>query len=181
MARKNSTESAQPLPEQQRIVSSEHLAEGALPELSEFEFGLIVVNNAFSRWVVRCMSAAGMPDLAVTDVLLLHHVHHRGRGKKLADICFTLNYEDAHVVAYSLRKLVSQGLIDTKKAGKEVLYATSNKGQQWVQKYRDVRNACLMPGVKAQHLDSKSLADMAQALRSLSGLYDQAARAAASL
>jgi predicted MarR family transcription regulator len=163
------------------IVSSQHLAEGAIPELSEFEFGLIVVNNAFTRWVVRCMSAAGMSELAVTDVLLLHHVHHRGRGKKLADICFTLNYEDAHVVGYSLRKLVGLGLIETNKSGKEVLYATSELGKHWVTKYRDVRNTCLMPGVKAQHLDAAGLAEMAQSLRSLSGLYDQAARAAASL
>ena len=179
--RKTAVAASVPISEHKRIVSSEHLADGALPELSEFEFGLIVVNNAFSRWVVRCMAAAGMPDLAVTDVLLLHHVHHRGKGKKLADICFTLNYEDSHIVAYSLRKLVAQGLIDTKKSGKEVFYASSFKGQQWVQKYRDVRNSCLMPGVKAQHLDGASLAEMAQTLRSLSGLYDQAARAAASL
>jgi predicted MarR family transcription regulator len=163
------------------IMSSQHLAQGAWPELSEFEFGLIVVNNAFNRWVVRCMAAAGLSDLAATDVLLLHHVHHRGRGKRLADICFTLNYEDAHVVAYSLRKLVALGLIDTSKAGKEVLYATSDLGQMWVLKYREVRNACLMPAVQAQSKDAQALAEMAQALRSLSGVYDQAARAAASL
>jgi predicted MarR family transcription regulator len=163
------------------IMSSQHLAQGAWPELSEFEFGLIVVNNAFNRWVVRCMTAAGLSDLAATDVLLLHHVHHRGRGKRLADICFTLNYEDAHVVAYSLRKLVGLGLIETSKAGKEVLYATSDVGHEWVLKYRDVRNACLMPSIQAQNKDAHALAEMAQALRSLSGVYDQAARAAASL
>jgi predicted MarR family transcription regulator len=163
------------------ITSSKHLAQGAWPELSEFEFGLIVVNNAFNRWVVRCMAAAGLSELAATDVLLLHHVHHRGRGKRLADICFTLNYEDAHIVAYSLRKLVTLGLIETSKAGKEVLYATSEVGHEWVLKYRDIRNACLMPSIQAQSKDAKALADMAQVLRSLSGVYDQAARAAASL
>jgi predicted MarR family transcription regulator len=163
------------------ITSSKHLSQGAWPELSEFEFGLIVVNNAFNRWIVRCMAAAGLSDLAATDVLLLHHVHHRGRGKRLADICFTLNYEDAHVVAYSLRKLVALGLIQTNKAGKEVLYSTSEVGHEWVLKYRDIRNACLMPSVQLQSKDAQALADMAQALRSLSGVYDQAARAAASL
>jgi predicted MarR family transcription regulator len=163
------------------ITSSKHLAQGAWPELSEFEFGLIVVNNAFSRWIVRCMAAAGLSDLAATDVLLLHHVHHRGRGKRLADICFTLNYEDAHIVAYSLRKLVALGLIETSKAGKEVVYSTSEIGNEWVLKYREVRNACLMPSVQSQSKDAKSLADMAQALRYLSSVYDQAARAAASL
>jgi hypothetical protein len=89
-----------------RILSSAHLAEGPAGELSEFEFGLIVAHNAFSRWAMRCMAAAGMADLTITDVLVLHHVRHRDRAKRLSDICFTLNYEDTHVVSYALRKLV---------------------------------------------------------------------------
>ena len=32
-------------------------------ELSEFEYGLIVAGNAFNRWVVRCMAAAGLKEL----------------------------------------------------------------------------------------------------------------------
>ncbi|MDB5727566.1 MAG: transcriptional regulator [Noviherbaspirillum sp.] len=81
-----------------RILSSAHLAEGPHAELSELEFGMIIAYNAFSRWEVRCINAAGTADLAITDVLVLHHVFHRGRDKKLADICFTLNYEDTHVI-----------------------------------------------------------------------------------
>src|SRR3954451_19440115 len=92
------------------IVSSSHLVSARSVELSEFEFGLIVAWNAFSRWAVRCMAAAGCPDLTITDVLVLHHICHRARNKKLGDICFVLNYEDAHVVAYSLRKLVAAKL-----------------------------------------------------------------------
>src|SRR5665647_1557623 len=95
------------------IVSSSHLVSPRSSEVSEFEFGLIVATNAFSRWVVRCMAAAGCPDLTSTDVRLLHHVNHRARNKKLADICFVLNYEDTHVVAYSLKKLVAAGLAQT--------------------------------------------------------------------
>ena len=106
-----------------RILSSAHLAEGEWGELSEFEFGLIVSYNAFSRWAVRCMAAAGTPDLTITDVLVLHHVHHRGRAKKLADVCFTLSYEDTHVVNYSLKKLLGIGLLSSEKVGKEVFYA----------------------------------------------------------
>ena len=93
------------------IVSSSHLVSPRSRQTSEFEFGMIVAWNAFSRWAVRCMAAAGVPDLTITDVLLLHHVNHRARNKKLADICFVLNYEDTHVVAYSLKKLVADGRI----------------------------------------------------------------------
>ena len=70
------------------IVSSAHLISPRSRELSELEFGLIVAWNAFSRWAVRCMAATGCPDLTITDVLVLHHLAHRERNKKLADICF---------------------------------------------------------------------------------------------
>ncbi len=99
-----------PAPRPGGIVSSSHLVSPRSVQLSEFEFGLIVAWNAFSRWAVRCMAAAGRPDLTITDVLLVHHLCHRARNKKLADICFVLNYEDTHVVAYSLKKLVAAGL-----------------------------------------------------------------------
>ncbi|MDV4146705.1 transcriptional regulator, partial [Shimia sp. FJ5] len=44
-------------PDGRRIVSSRHLAEGEGWEVSEFEFGLIIAYNAFSRWMMRCMAA----------------------------------------------------------------------------------------------------------------------------
>ena len=88
------------------IVSSAHLVSEASPELNEFEFGLISASNAFSRWIVRCMAAAGIADLGPLDVLVLHSVNHRDREKRGADICFVLNVEDGHTVSYSLKKLI---------------------------------------------------------------------------
>src|SRR5215475_15921468 len=77
--------------EKLRIVSSAHLVSERSPELSEFEFGMIVAVNAFNRWVVRCMAAAGVKDMTTLEALLLHHLHHRGRSKKLADIGLMYN------------------------------------------------------------------------------------------
>src|SRR5213082_2265573 len=86
-----------PRPRAAGIVSSSHLVSPRSVELSELEFGLIVAWNAFSRWAMRCMAAAGCPDLTITDVLVLHHICHRARNKKVGDICFVLNVEDTHV------------------------------------------------------------------------------------
>ena len=61
-----------------------------------------MASNAFHRWVVHCMSAAGLKDLMPLDVLVLHHVSHRARDKRLSDICFIMNIEDTHLVNYSL-------------------------------------------------------------------------------
>ena len=161
------------------IVSSSHLVSLRSVEASEFEFGMIVAWNAFSRWMVRCMAAAGVPDLTVTDVLVLHHVNHRARNKKLADICFVLNYEDTHVVAYALKKLVGAGLLRADKQGKDVFYLPTEAGEAAVQRYREVREACLVDNIDPQ--SNPELGELARLLRTMSGLYDQAARAATSL
>lgn len=164
-----------------RILSSAHLADGPHAELSELEFGLIVAHNAFSRWVARCMAAAGEPDLAVNDILVLHHVHHRERGKKLADICFTLNFADAHVISYALKKLSGMGLVSGEKQGKEVFYTTTTKGGELIERFRTTRERCLLASVEGESSDGTANSDTARRLRLLSGLYDQAARAASSL
>lgn len=162
------------------IVSSAHLADPGAEELSEFEFGLILANNAFERWIVRCMAAAGYPDLSKIDILVLHSIHHRGRPKRLADLCFVLNIEDSHVVNYALRKLAQLDLVARARPGKEVFYATTAAGDEACRRYREIRQSCLL-AVPLPPTGQAGLGETAGLLRALSGLYDQAARAATSL
>ena len=96
------------------------------------------------------MAAAGCPDLTITDVLVLHHICHRARNKKLGDICFVLNVEDTHVVAYSLKKLLAAGLAQGERVGKEVFYSPTPAGEAAVAKYREVREACLIANLDAE-------------------------------
>ena len=91
------------------IVSSAHLVSGRSAELSELEFGLNMLINAYQRWMVRCMTAAGLTDLSALDVQVLHLVNHRERRKKLSELCFLLNMDDSHTVNYALKKLAKQG------------------------------------------------------------------------
>jgi len=163
------------------IVSSAHLVSPHARELSEFEYGLIVSNNAFSRWVVHCMSAAGLRDLTPLDVLVLHHVHHRARDKRLADICFIMNVEDTHLINYSLKKLAGLGVVVSSRNGKDVTYATTPQGAESIERYREIRESCLISTLKSDPALMDKIGDLATLLRMLSGVYDQAARAAASL
>ncbi|MDD2178200.1 winged helix DNA-binding protein [Acidovorax sp. D2M1] len=163
------------------IVSSAHLVSAQSAEMSEFEFGLIVAGNAFHRWVAHCMSASGLKDLAPLDVLVLHHVTHRARDKRLADICFIMNMEDTHLVNYSLKKLQSLGVVASQKNGKEVTYAATDMGRTYVERYREIRESCLMDALKADDALNRDIGELARLLRVLSGMYDQAARSAASL
>ncbi|MBL8588498.1 MAG: winged helix DNA-binding protein [Methylobacteriaceae bacterium] len=163
------------------IVSSGHLASGALPALSEFEFALSMTTHAFHRWMVRCMAAAGLPDLSPLDVLVLHNVNHRNRPKRLADICLVLNIEDTHVVAYALKKLERLKLVRSERRGKEKAAATTPAGVAACRRYFEVREELLVKAVRGTGLDPRRLSEFAASMRTLSGHYDQAARAAASL
>ena len=168
-------------PDSRRIVSSRHLAEGEGWEMSEFEYGLILCYNGFTRWMQRCIAAAGAPDFGALEILVLHHVNHRGREKRLTDICFLLNIEDNHTVNYALRKLVKAGYLDTEKRGKEVFYSTSDDGRALCAQYRRIREQCLLQALPRTGLGGQELRDVAATLRAMSGQYDQASRAAASL
>lgn len=163
------------------IVSSGHLASGAVPALSEFEFGLILVSHAFQRWMVRCMAAAGLPEASALDVLVLHNVNHRGKAKRLADICLVLNIEDTHLVSYSLKKLEAAGLVASGRAGKEKTVEITPQGRDLCMAYRDIRETLLTHPLAAAGLDPANLSKIASLMRALSGHYDQAARAAVSL
>lgn len=164
------------------IASSAHLVSSRAPDLSEVEFGLMIAGHAFERWIVRCMAAAGLPDLTSTDVMVLHHVHHRQRSKKLADICFTLNVEDTHIVNYALKKLERLGIVAGERNGKEVFYSVTSDGAAYIERYTEIREQCLIDGLEAgAGAGVEFNRQLAKTLRALSGLYDQAARAATSL
>ncbi len=163
------------------VVGSSHLAEGRKPALSEVELALSMCGNGFHRWITRCMAAAGGADLGPLDVLVLHPINHRGRPKKLADLCLILNIEDTHTVNYALKKLQSMELVESARQGKEKVVAITDKGETLCLRYKEVREALLFEAVDAVGLSEEDLSRVAALLRSLSGQYDQAARAAASL
>jgi len=163
------------------VVSAAHLASGAMPALSEIEFAVTMMVNAYHRWMVRCMAAAGVEGLSPLDVLALHSVNHRGRPKTLADICLVLNIEDTHTVTYALKKLEKAGLVKGGRRGKEKTVSITAEGQAACMEYRRLREALLIGPVKSLGLDETELSKLAATLRSVSGNYDQAARAAAAM
>ena len=162
------------------IVSSAHLASGPFPEVSEFEFGLILAGNAFNRWVVRAMSAAGYPDMSSLEVLVLHTVRHRARPKKLADICLVLNIEDTHTVNYAIKKLIKAGLVQDVRQGKEKSVTATQTGQAACDRYREIREALLLRAIGDLGVDPDRVSDLAALLRLMSGQYGQVSRAATS-
>lgn len=160
------------------VVSSAHLAAGASPALSELEFGLILCGAAFGRWMTGCMAAAGLPGMSPTEVLVLHTVRHRDRPKRLAEVMRVLGIEEPHVARYAVRKLAAAGLVSLGRAGKEQTVAVTEEGLAACERYHAVRERLLTGAVGP---GAERLSEAAGLLRALSGAYDQAARAAATL
>lgn len=173
--------SARLIPDIGPVVSSAHLARSSLPALSEVEFALTMANHAFQRWMVRCMTAAGLPGLSALEVLIVHLVNHRERPKSLADICLVLNIEDTHLANYAIKKLVTQKLVRTGRKGKEKTVAITPRGAEVCARYGEIREALVVRAARQMGHDPANISRMASLLRTLSGAYDQAARAAAAL
>jgi predicted MarR family transcription regulator len=71
--------------------------------------------------------------------------------------------------------------VRSERRGKEVLFSTTAAGQQYIDRYRQVREACLVAALSKDGSENARLGELAGFLRFLSGMYDQAARAASSL
>lgn len=163
------------------IVSSSQLASGMMPAMSEMEYALTVAGNAFNRWMVRCMDAAGLSGLTPLEVQILHSSNHRDREKTLGDLCVMLNIEDTHLVSYAIKKLVGLKMVTTGKRGKEKTVLVTEAGAAACEKYKEVREGLLISSVQTMGLNDSDVSQIAGLLRAISGQYDQAARGAASL
>ena len=170
-----------PLPEIGPVVSSAHLADSALPALSEVEFALTMMNNAYQRWIMRCMTAAGGPAMSPLEVLILHLVYHRGRPKTLAEVCLILNIEDTHLATYAIKKLTQAKLLKAGRKGKEKTIGITEEGAALCKRYGEIREALVVRAARQLGHDPADISRVAALLRTLSGAYDQAARAAAAL
>ena len=135
--------------------------------------------HAMERWIMSCTRAAGEDRLALVDVLVLHHLAHRAGGERLADLRFALDIEESHVVAYSVRKLCARGLLIAQRVGKDKTYATSELGSEHVRRYAALRTERLL--AQLQGIEPDRLRELGRYFKTMSGLYDQAARAASSL
>ena len=163
------------------IVSSSHLADGAMPSLSEMEYALTVANNAFARWTPRCMGAAGLEGLTPLEVQVLHSTNYRDREKTMGDLCLMLNIEDTYLVSYAIKKLQKLGLLKSGKRGKEKTVKATKKGVDACARYKSIRETLLVSSIETMGVSAEEISRVAGLLRALSGQYDQASRGAASL
>jgi len=85
------------------------------------------------------------------------------------------------VVSYALKKLRKLGLVDGVKRGKGIHYGATREGRDICRKYREVRESCLVETFERLGVNRDEIGDVAKTMRTMSGVYDQASRAANTL
>jgi predicted MarR family transcription regulator len=148
--------------------------------LSEFEFGLERLAQAYYRWKAACLAAVCDVPLTGDDVAVLNVVRMGDEPKRLSEIGQLLNRVDVPNLQYATRKLVRAGLIETEGSSsrKETRYRATATGRAVTEAYAALRAATLPPMLEA--LDgwaAKSETTRIQ-LELISSLYAQAAQVA---
>lgn len=154
-----------------RVADSDALGE----ELSQLEMSLTVLWNSARRWLNK-RSSVGLSDL---DVFLMHMLAYRNAALRASDLAFALAIDDMHLVSYSLKKLTKLGLTTSAKSGKEVVYRATKAAFEHREAFLEDRERYVEPAIRDLIASGLDIGALTRALRSLSGVYEQAARAAA--
>lgn len=158
-----------------------HLARTPLEiDVTEVEYALMRSYEAFGRWQAECLAtviefAASGPENA-----LLHIIRMNDRPKSVRDLALMTNREDIPNIQYSLRKLLKGGLVKRTGSGRAgVTYEVTPLGERVTERYADIREVLLIGAVKRIPDLAGRLEDAARTLELMTGIYEEAARAAA--
>ena len=145
--------------------------------VTDFEFSLLCLTEAFRRWIVSCAQQVGGSDFGLLDALVLHVVRFRDSPKGISEISHFLSREDPSAIQYSLRKLENAGCV-SKVAGlakRETRYQVTDKGQQQTDHYAQVRRDILIRILNSFTREKGYMEDLMDKITVMAGVYDQAA------
>jgi predicted MarR family transcription regulator len=148
--------------------------------LSDFEFGLERLAQAYYRWKAACLAAVCDVPLTGDDVAVLNVVRMGDEPKRLSEIGQLLNRVDVPNLQYATRKLVRVGLIETEGSSsrKETRYRATATGRSVTEAYAALRAATLPPMLEALDGWAPKSETTRMQLELISSLYAQAAQVA---
>lgn len=158
-----------------------HLARTPLEiDVTEVEYALMRSYEAFVRWQAECLATVVEFAASGPENALLHIIRMNDRPKSIRDLAHMANREDIPNIQYSLRKLMKGGFVKRTGSGRAgVTYEATPLGQRVTERFADIRSVLLIDAVtRVPDLASK-LEDAARTLELMTGIYEQAARAAA--
>lgn len=180
-AAKRTNEAAKPRPTNSERPGSWHLARTETErQLSEFEFRLERLAQAYYRWKAACLAAVCDVPLTGDDVAVLNVVRMGDEPKRLSEIGQLLNRVDVPNLQYAARKLAKAGLIETEgsPSRKETRYRATETGHSVTEAYAALRASTLPPMLEALECWAEKSEAAGLHLELVSSLYTQAAQVA---
>lgn len=158
-----------------------HLARTPLEiDVTEVEYALMRSYEAFGRWQAECLATVIEFSATGPENALLHVIRMNDRPKTIHDLAHMTNREDIPNIQYSLRKLIKGGFVKRTGSGRTgVTYEVTPLGHRVTERYADIRSVLLIDAVTRVPDLAAKLADAARTLELVTGIYEQAARAAA--
>ncbi len=167
---------------EQKYYRNWHLAKDTTElKVTELEFALMRVLEAFGRWIAAADEMVGATDLKHAEHVILHVIRMQNRPKSGATIARLLNRDDLPNIQYSLRKLESAGLIQKIKdaGGKGLTYGMTEAGETLTNEYSKLRSELLIRNIKSLTDFDERVEGAAQLLSILTGIYEESARSCA--
>ncbi len=150
--------------------------------VAEFEYSVMRAFEGFGRWQAECLAAVTGLGMSGADNAILHIIRMKDRPKGAKEIARLMNRDDLPNVQYSIRKLLKAGLI-SKRGGDShrqgVTYQVTARGREVTEKYARIRRTLLIEFTRAAGGLDTALAEAARTLELMAGIYEQAARIAA--
>lgn len=150
--------------------------------LTELEYSLFRSYESFSRWMKECVVAASGFNMSANDCAILNLIAMRDRPKGITEIARLLNRDDNTNIQYTIRKLTSDKLVEktsTDNRRKGVRYRVTPAGNEVVARFVALRKGLLIEMTKAIRAMDDQLAGGSKILDIMTGMYEQAARVAA--
>ena len=149
-------------------------------QLSDFEFRLERLAQAYYRWKAACLAAVCDVPLTGDDVAVLNVVRMGDEPKRLSEVGQLLNRVDVPNLQYAARKLLRAGLIETEggSSRKETRYRATATGHTVTEAYAALRAATMPPMLEALDGWAAKSETVNIHLDLISSLYAQAAQAA---
>jgi predicted MarR family transcription regulator len=158
-----------------------HLARSPVEiDVAEIEYALMRATNAFERWQTECLASVIELSVSGPENAMLHIIRMNDRPKSIKDLARLANREDIPNMQYSLRKLISAGLVVRQGSGRAgVTYTVTDLGRDITDRYADVRASLLIEAIKSVPNFTHKIEEATRALELLTGIYEQVARVAA--
>ncbi len=147
---------------------------------TELEFALMRTFESFGRWQAECLVGASGLTLSGPENALLHIIRMNDRPKTVKELARLTNRDDIPNIQYSLRKMVSEGLVEKKGTNRTgVTYEATETGRRATDVYAEIRRKLLIGELSDLPDFANRLEEVTRVLNILSGIYEEISRVVA--